>query len=153
MFKRILETDEDIASFILRVVLALVILPHGLQKLMGAFGGYGFEGTMNYFTGTVGIPWALGLIVILIESFGMFLFAIGLFTRAIAVILALVMIGAASTHLQNGFFMNWFNNQTGEGVEFFILTLAICTNVIIRGAGKFSVDGLIAAERLKASKA
>lgn len=143
MFKKIFETRNDITSLILRVVLAFVILPHGLQKLTGAFGGYGFEGTMNYFTEMAGIPWVLGAIVILIESFGMMLLAIGLFTRAVTAILAVIMIGAASMHLHNGFFMNWFNNQTGEGVEFFILVVAICINGIIRGAGKFSLDGLI----------
>ena len=144
MIKKIFESDKnDITSFILRVVLALVILPHGLQKLIGAFGGYGFEGTMNYFTNTVGIPYALGVMVIVIESIGMIALALGFFTRGVALMLLLIMIGAASTLVQNGFFMNWFNNQPGEGVEFFILAIALCLHSVVKGGGKFAVDGVI----------
>jgi putative oxidoreductase len=144
MKNRIFQTDlSDTVSFILRIVLALVILPHGLQKLTGAFGGYGFEGTMNYFTGTVGVPWLLGFLVIMIESVGMILLMIGFFTRGIAFFLSIVMIGAATMHLQNGFFMNWFNNHAGEGIEFFIITIALAVNCIVKGAGKFSIDGII----------
>ena len=144
MIKKIFETNnQDVVSFILRVVLAAVIFPHGLQKLTGAFGGYGFEGTMHYFTNTVGIPWSLGVTVIIIESIGMIVLAIGFFTRGIALILFFIMIGAASTLFQNGFFMNWFNNQPGEGIEFFILACALCINTLVRGAGKFSLDAVI----------
>ncbi|HEY0742340.1 MAG TPA: DoxX family protein [Chryseosolibacter sp.] len=141
MRTKIFATDtNDFTTLILRVTLAVVIFPHGLQKLLGAFGGYGFEGTMSYFTDTVGLPWILGFIVIIIESFGMLLLAVGLFTRPISLILAVIMLGAASMHLQNGFFMNWFNNQPAEGVEFFILTIALSLNGLIKGAGKYSVD-------------
>lgn len=142
--KKLFQTNtDDLTSFILRVMLALVILPHGFQKLTGAFGGFGFEGSMNYFTGTVGLPWILGLTVIVIESIGMLLLAIGFLTRVIASILVAIMIGAASTLHENGFFMNWFNSQPGEGIEFFILAVALAINAIIKGAGKFSVDALI----------
>lgn len=140
MLQTILKTDRDITTFILRVILAAVVLPHGLQKLIGVFGGYGFDGTMDYFTGTVGLPWTLGLIVILIESIGMVLLAVGFLTRPIVLLLIIVMIGAASMHFQNGFFMNWFNNQPGEGVEFFIVVCALSLNMAIRGGGRFSLD-------------
>lgn len=144
MKTKIFATDPaDTTSFVLRSVLALVILPHGLQKLIGAFGGYGFDGTMNYFTETVGAPWFLGFLVIIIESVGMLLLVIGFFTRAIAALLCVIMVGAALMHVQNGFFMNWFNNQAGEGVEFFIITIALAMNCITKGAGKFSVDAII----------
>lgn len=143
MKKLLFQTDADLTATVLRVVLSLVILPHGLQKLVGAFNGYGFDATMNYFTETVGLSWALGLLVILIESVGMILLLVGLFTRGIALLTIAIMIGAASMHWQNGFFMNWFNNQPGEGVEFFLLAIGLAVHSVVRGAGKFSVDGLI----------
>jgi putative oxidoreductase len=141
---KIFQTDpSDSMSFLLRLILALVILPHGLQKLTGAFGGYGFEGTMNYFTETVGVPWIFGFLVIFLESVGMIFLMMGFFTRGIALFLSIVMIGAATMHLQNGFFMNWFNNHAGEGIEFFILAIALATHCVAKGAGKFSIDAII----------
>lgn len=144
MRTRIFATDlNDFTTFILRLTLALVILPHGLQKLLGVFGGYGFEGTMGYFTEAVGLPWVLGFIVIIIESLGMIFLAVGFLTRPISLMLIFIMAGAASMHIQNGFFMNWFNNQPGEGVEFFILAVALSVNTISKGAGMFSVDAAL----------
>lgn len=141
MRTKIFSTDKhDFTTFIVRVALAFVILPHGLQKLLGAFGGYGFEGTMGYFTQTVGVPWILGFIVIIVESFGMLFLAVGFLTRPIALMLAVIMFGAASMHIENGFFMNWFNNQAAEGVEFFILAEALALTTVIKGAGMYSVD-------------
>jgi putative oxidoreductase len=152
MIRKIVETDRtDVTSFVLRIILAGVIFLHGLQKLTGAFGGYGFDGTMNYFTGTVGLPWSLGVVVILVESIGMIFLAIGFMTRAIAFVLVIIMAGAAFMHYQNGFFMNWFNNQAGEGLEFFIITCALSLNSIIKGAGKFSIDSLFSKDKTVAA--
>ncbi len=52
MLKRLFQTDNDIAGFMARVVLGIVFLPRGLQKLLGLFGGYGFSGTAGYFVST-----------------------------------------------------------------------------------------------------
>ena len=49
-------TEADSAATVARLALGLMILPHGLQKAFGLFGGYGFEGTMGFMTGTLGIP-------------------------------------------------------------------------------------------------
>lgn len=132
---------ENSAYMLNRVVLAAVIFPHGAQKLWGAFGGYGFDGTMQYFTETVGLSWLLGFLVILGESFGAALLLVGLLSRFIAASLGLIMIGAAAQHIGNGFFMNWFGNQAGEGIEFFILALAMSAVVTVYGGGKWSLDG------------
>lgn len=147
------KTDTtNTSSLIARIVLALVILPHGLQKLIGVFGGYGYEGTMNYFIHDVGMPWILGFLVILLETFGMvFLFA-GLLSRLVATSLIVVMLGAAYQHFRNGFFMNWFGNQEGEGVEFFILAISLAVLVTLHGAGKWSVDGRLASDAFKKNK-
>ena len=55
MIKKLLETNDDIAGFVLRVLLGVVMLPHGAQKLLGWFGGYGFSGTMGFFTDKLSI--------------------------------------------------------------------------------------------------
>jgi putative oxidoreductase len=142
MLHATLKTDtRNIASLLMRATLALVIFPHGVQKLFGLFGGYGFDGTMGYFTQTVGLPWILGFMVILAESLGTLFLLFGFLSRIVGASLIAIMTGAAATHFGNGFFMNWFGNQAGEGVEFFILAVAMALQVTIEGGGKWSVDG------------
>ncbi len=138
----ILKTDTgNVSYFIVRVTLGVVILAHGLQKLVGAFGGFGFEASMSYFTETVGVPWVLGFLVIIGESIGMGMLIAGAFSRLVAASLVVILFGAASVNASNGFFMNWFGKQPGEGVEFFILAIAMALVVAIKGGGKWSVDG------------
>ena len=55
MFKKILATQNNYAALVVRLTLGLVMFPHGAQKMLGWFGGYGFTGTMGFFTGTLGI--------------------------------------------------------------------------------------------------
>jgi len=65
----------------------------------------------------------------------------GLLTRIPALGIGVEMIGAIlMVHLPNGFFMNWYGNQKGEGFEYHLLTIAIAATLLLRGAGKFSVD-------------
>ena len=114
---------------------------HGAQKLLGWFGGYGFDGTMNYFTGTMHIPSALAFLVIASEAFGSLGLLFGLGTRLAAFGAAATMVGAVlTTHLKVGFFMNWFGNQPGEGLEYHLLALALALPLVVRGGGAFSVD-------------
>lgn len=68
--KTILFTNNHISGLILRLTLGLVILPHGLQLLLGWFGGYGFSGSMSYFTGAAGLPWIVAFLVIMLQSIG-----------------------------------------------------------------------------------
>lgn len=148
--KTLLATDSAKTSIgLIRVALAFVIFPHGAQKLLGWFQGYGFAGTMQYFTEYVGLPWLLGLIIILIEFFGALLLLVGLLSRLVSLGIIAIMAGAVvTTHLQNGFFMNWEGNQAGEGIEFFVLVIAMSAAVAIAGGGKGSLDAVIA-KRLK----
>lgn len=148
MLYRSFQTDiENSAYMFTRVVLAAVIFPHGAQKLWGVFGGYGFDGTMHYFTETVGLPWFLGFLVILGETLGALLLLAGLLSRFAAASLGVIMIGVAAQHAGNGFFMNWFGNQAGEGIEFFILAMAMAGIVTIYGGGKWSLDGWLITRR------
>jgi len=56
MFRKFIATDSDIATAILRLVLGVIFFAHGAQKMLGWFGGYGFSGTMGFFTGMMHIP-------------------------------------------------------------------------------------------------
>ena len=136
-------TGDSFAPTFLRLALGIMMFPHGAQKLLGWFGGYGFNGTMGYFTGTVGTPWIVGLLVILGEFFGSLLLIAGLGTRFAAASLVVIMLGAAWQLRSNGFFMNWFGNQKGEGVELFLLAVGIGLALVVTGAGKWSLDSLL----------
>ncbi len=131
----------DLSLLIARALLAIVIFGHGAQKLFGWFGGYGFSGTMSYFTETVGLPYVIGVLVILGESLGMVALFLGLFTRLMSGSLFIIMLGAFFIeHFEHGFFMNWFGNGGGEGYEFDLLVFALTIVFTTNGAGAFSLD-------------
>ncbi len=145
MIKKFLSTDNDLASLLLRLTLGLVILPHGLQKTLGLFGGYGFAGTFDFFTTQMGLPAIVAVLVILAESLGTLGLILGFATRLGALGVAMVMSGAIlMVHWQNGFFMNWSGKQSGEGFEYHLLALGIAIVLLIKGGGALSLDGLIA---------
>jgi putative oxidoreductase len=139
----ILKTQGVFAPIALRIFLSLVIFPHGAQKLLGWFGGFGFEGSMQYFTKSVGLPWIIGLLVIIIEFFGPLAILAGFATRLWSAAIAIVMTGIILTNFTDYFFMNWFGNQKTEGMEFFLLTIGMALSLLISGSGKFSVDAAI----------
>lgn len=145
MLNSLIKTDsKDYISLISRLVLGLVMLPHGAQKLLGMFGGFGTSDTINFFTSTLGIPYAIAILVILGESIGALLLIFGFAGRVVSLNLIAIMIGAVlTTHLPNGFFMNWFGNQKGEGFEFHILVVALASIIVIKGSGMFSLDALL----------
>lgn len=142
--KQIFKTNNDWTGFILRVIIGLVMLPHGAQKLLGWFGGYGFAGTMQFFTETKGLPWIVGFLVIMLEFFGSILLLLGFGSRILAVSFIFQAVGITLTsHIQNGFFINWFGNQSGEGFEYFILLGGLGLALLFNGGGKFALDKLI----------
>src|ERR1700741_3665022 len=114
LVRRVLATEGDWGATVARVALGGVMLPHGAQKLLGWFGGYGFQATMGFLTTQVGLPYPIAVLVILIESFGGLFLVLGLGGRVMAAGVAAVMVGAVvTTHLANGFFMNWAGTQKG----------------------------------------
>ena len=141
MKTKLFQTTSSWTNLVIRILLAGVIFPHGAQKLFGWFGGYGFEGTMAYFTEAVGLPWLLGFLVILLEALGSIVLLAGFATRILAAAYILLAIGIVTTsHLQYGFFMNWYGNQPGEGIEFFILWLGMSIALLLSGGGRYSAD-------------
>src|SRR4051812_5748772 len=144
LFTSVVATGDSLAATALRVALGLMILPHGLQKTVGAFGGYGFKGTMGYLTGSIGAPWIFAFLAILAESVGGAMLIAGVGTRVAAFGIAATMAVAAAQHWRNGFFMNWTGSQKGEGIEFHLLAIAIAIALFILGGGRYSLDAAIA---------
>ena len=145
MFRNIIRTSDDKVLTLLRLVLAIVVFPHGAQKVLGWFGGFGFSGTYGFLTQQMHIPAALSLLVFAAE----FLAPIGLFVGFLGRIAAFgiaadFIVAAFLVHIPNGFFMNWSGQQKGEGVEFFVLAIGIAIAIMIGGSGAWSLDGVLA---------
>ena len=144
MFRAILRTSDDLSLLLARLFLGAVFLPHGLQKLLGLFGGWGFSATVKHLV-ELGLPSFAAVLVIMIESFGALGLLLGFFTRVCALGIAAVMVGAIATiHYKHGFFMNWFGTKSGEGFEFHLLALGLALVLLIRGGGMLSVDRSLA---------
>jgi putative oxidoreductase len=136
----LLATNDSITPTVLRVALGGVVLAHGLQKVFGWFGGYGIQGTMGFFA-SLGMPPALGALVIISDFLGSLALIAGLATRFSAAAAGLVMLGAvALVHAPNGFFMNWGGAPHGEGYEFHVLALAMAASLVVTGGGRASLD-------------
>lgn len=142
MFRRLLNTSNDVIPFIARVVLGLVILPHALQKTLGLFGGYGLDGTLGFMT-SQGIPMFFAVLAIVAEATGALGLVLGLFGRVASFGVASVMIVAALVVHRSHFFMNWTGTQGGEGYEYHLLALTLAAIVIVRGSGRWSLDRLL----------
>jgi putative oxidoreductase len=151
MSKIIATSWNNWSALIARLALGLTIFPHGAQKLLGWFGGYGFSGTMGYFTTQAHLPYIIGLLVILIEFFGSLFLIFGFLSRVAALGFIAVYIGAVATvHAANGFFMNWnMEAMKGEGWEYFILLFGLAIIVLISGGGKASIDAALTRKTIK----
>jgi putative oxidoreductase len=139
--RKLLQTPNDYTLTILRLVLGIVFFAHGAQKMLGWFGGYGFSGTMRFFTQMAHIPAPLAFLAICAEFFGGLGLLVGFLTRIAAFgITCNMLVAILTVHLPNGLFMNWTGQQKGEGFEYHLLVLAITAVLMIRGAGALSVD-------------
>ncbi len=154
MIRKLIATDNDVATTILRLVLGVIFFAHGAQKMLGWFGGYGFTGTMGFFTGAMHIPALFAFLAIAAEFFGGLGLIFGLLTRVASFgIFINMVVAVVLVHGQYGFFMNWTGAQKGEGFEYHLLVLAVTAFLMIRGGGAASVDRLLsslAQERFKA---
>jgi putative oxidoreductase len=143
--KFLLKTDNSFAPTLARLTLGIVMFPHGAQKVLGWFGGYGFSGTLHSFTDQMHIPAVFAVLAIAAEVLGSLGLITGFLSRIAAFGIAVNMLVAVKmVHGANGFFMNWFGNQKGEGFEYHLLALGLALIVILYGAGKFCVDAAIA---------
>ena len=130
---------------IIRLTLGLILFPHGAQKMLGMLGGYGFSGTMNFFTGTLHLPWIIGFLVIIIEFVGALSLIAGFASRIWSALTIILFIGIIFTsHLDNGIFYELvFGNQKGEGYEYDLLIIGLSLATLVNGSGKYSADNLI----------
>lgn len=145
MNKLIKTNGDSIAALVVRLAIAMTIFPHGAQKLFGWFGGSGFNDTMQYFTGSYGIPWILSLLAILVEVFAPLMLILGSYTRFAAVALGFTYAGVLLVDIGfDRFFMNWYRTGgQGEGLEYFVLLFGLIIVSFILGGGKASIDALI----------
>ena len=145
MFRKLFSTPNDFTLTIVRLVLGVVFFAHGAQKMLGWFGGYGFHGTMGFFTQQMGIPAPLAFLAICAEFFGGLGLLVGLLGRIAALgIMVNMLVAIATVHHVNGFFMNWSGQQKGEGFEYHVLAIAMAIVVLIKGSGAVSIDRVIA---------
>lgn len=141
MINKILNTESNWGALVVRLTLGIVLFPHGAQKMLGWFGGYGFTATMDAFTNQMQLPWIVAFAVIMIEFFGSTSLILGFASRFWSMAIAGLFTGIIFTnHLEHGFFMNWFGNQAGEGYEYALLIIGLAISVLISGSGKNALD-------------
>ena len=145
MFRKLIATPNDLTYTVVRLVLGVVFFAHGAQKMLGWFGGYGFHGTMGFFTQMMHIPAPFAFLAICAEFFGGLGLLVGLLGRVAAFgILCNMVVAVFTVHIHNGFFANWTGQQKGEGFEYHLLAIALLLVTIIKGSGAFSVDQALA---------
>lgn len=141
--EKIFGTAAGQADLLLRLALGIIFFAHGAQKLLGWFGGYGWEGTIGFFTQALSIPAPLAGLAILAEFFGGIAIILGLLTRPAALALAVTMaVAALKVHLANGFFLD--SKGAADGIEYAYALIMLSLYFVIRGAGTISFDRLIA---------
>ncbi len=140
-FGNIWSTLQPLSPVIIRVTTGLLLVPHGAQKLFGAFGGYGLEGTAGWLESIGFVPGFLFALAIgLLEFVGGLMLTVGLLTRPVAAAVLAFMAIAVSTHLPAGYFWN------EGGFEMPLMWGLLALSVLIQGGGKFSIDRKIGYE-------
>jgi putative oxidoreductase len=140
MFTWLLGTNGDWAVAIARIALGVVFFAHGAQKMLGWFGGTGLQTTVLVFQEDLKIPAPLAVLAVAAEFLGGLGLIVGLLSRVDALGIAVVMCVALAVHRKFGFFMNWYGEKKGHGIEYHILVLALATLVIFKGGGALSLD-------------
>ena len=144
MIRKLIATNNDGAVTVVRLALGVIFFAHGAQKMLGWFGGYGFTGTMGFFTQMMHIPAPFAFLAIAAEFFGGLGLILGLLTRIAALgIFSNMVVAVAMVHRHFGFFMNWSGAQKGEGFEYHLLVLATTVFLMIRGGGAASLDRIL----------
>ena len=147
MFRRLLSTSDDWTLTLLRLFMGVIFFAHGAQKALGWFGGYGFSGTMGFFTNMMHIPAPLAFLAICAEFLGGMGLLVGLLGRVAAFgITCNMLVAVLLVHSKVGFFMNWTGQQKGEGFEYHLLAIAVAIVLMVKGSGAFSIDRALTAK-------
>ncbi len=140
--QKITNTTSGLASTILRIPVGIILMAHGAQKLFGAFGGYGLEGTGQWMA-SIGLEpgYLMALLAGSAEFFGGLALVIGLLVRPASAVIAFTMLMAIITvHISNGLFM------ANNGYEYALTLLIVSVSLVFSGAGSFSIDKAISAK-------
>jgi putative oxidoreductase len=141
MLRKIVNTNNDFTLTVLRLVLGLIFLAHGGQKVLGWFGGTTLGTTMNMFTQQLHIPAPLAFLAIMAEFAGGIGLIVGFLGRIAAFgIICNMLVAIFMVHSRFGLFMNWFGNQQGEGYEYHLLAIALALAILAKGCGALSID-------------
>ena len=145
MLRKIISTNADYGTLLARVTVGAILVPHGFQHALGLLGGYGFSGTLQWMTETLGFPAPFAAIAIVTELIAPFALIAGLGGRVAALGIIGLMSGAAISHAQFGFFMNWFGALPAgtEGFEYHLLAIGLASAVVVNGSGALSIDRLL----------
>jgi putative oxidoreductase len=128
------------SPLILRLVAGVIFIAYGGQKLFGWYGGAGLSATGEWMA-SIGLSpgWLMALMAGSVEFFGGIFLMLGLLARPTAIALSITMLVAIFTvHISNGLFM------ANNGYAFGLALFAMCVSVAISGAGRISIDNLIA---------
>ena len=139
-FNKLLNSNAGWSALALRIPVGIIFMAQGAQTLFGGFGGYGLEGT-GHWMDSIGLSpgYLMALLAGGAEFFGGLALIIGLLVRPASAVLAVAMLVAIfSVHIGNGLFMS--NN----GYEFGLALLAVSVSLLFSGAGRASVDALLA---------
>jgi putative oxidoreductase len=140
IIKHLVATTAGLSPLALRIPVGIIFAAHGAQKLFGWFGGYGLEGTGKWMA-SIGIEPGMLMAALAggAEFFGGLALLLGLLVRPAAAVLGFTMLVAIfSVHIGNGLFMS--NN----GIEFGLALLAVTVSLLVSGAGRVSVDAVLA---------
>jgi putative oxidoreductase len=140
LINRVLSTDAGWAPLALRIPVGIILIAHGGQKLFGLFGGYGLAGTGQWMD-SVGIHpgYLMALLAGSAEFFGGLALLFGLLVRPAAAAVAFTMLVAIfSVHISKGLFM------ANNGYEYALALLAVTVALLVSGAGRLSVDEVLA---------
>jgi putative oxidoreductase len=141
--RRILATDDATAALVLRLPVGIIFAAHGAQKLFGWFGGYGLEGTGQFFA-SVGLNpgYQMALLAGLVEFFGGMALVAGLLVRPAAAALAgAMLIAVFAVHWSKGFF------ASSGGYEYALALFAASLALVFSGGGRWSADRTLLAVR------
>jgi len=142
LFRTTPDRQASIGLAIVRALTGIIFIAHGAQKLFV----FGFAGVSGAFTQMgVPMPGVIGPFIALLEFFGGIALVFGLLTRLASLGLLFDMLGAILlVHLKNGFFMP-------QGYEFALLLLGTSAALVVAGAGRFSLDSMLASRTTVAS--
>ena len=147
MLRALIDTDNDYIYLFLRIVAGIIVLPYGMQKLLGwstdpGFGPRGIKAAMEQMREKK-LPQFIGWLILLGQSLGSIALLLGCMGRIAAAGNFIIFTGAMVVHSSDGWTLNWFNKKKGEGIEYFILLLSLLLVIIIKGSGAQSVDRLL----------